>query len=149
MAARIRRPMFPVAPPGRGRFLRLAAAAAVLFVVLAITAGCSASTPQRAVGDFVSARIAGKDDKAAKLTVEETLEGYVGGEPFLYASDVTFTTDQPQVEGDRAVVIVSYSWDDKAVDLPYVARRVGTKWKVALEETEEMWMPDIDMQGGP
>ena len=140
--------MYPGTLPVRRRFLQLAIAAAVLCLVVT-AAGCSASTPQRAVGDFISARIAGNDDKAAKLTVEENLEGYVGGEPFLYASDVSFTLDQPQVEGDRAVVVVHYGWDDKVVDLPYVARRVGTKWKVALDETEELWLPEIEMDDGP
>jgi hypothetical protein len=129
-------------------FFHLAIAAALLCLVVTAT-GCSASTPQRAVGDFISARIAGNDDKAAKLTVEEALEGYAGGEPFLYASGVSFTLDQPQVEGDRAVVVVHYGWDDKTVDLPYVARRVGTRWKVALGETEELWLPEIEMDDGP
>jgi len=140
--------MNPGTAPGRRGCFRVAAAAALLCFVVA-AAGCSASTPQRAVGDFISARIAGNNDKAAKLTVEETLDGYVGGEPFLYASGVSFTLDQPQVEGDRAVVVVHYGWDDKAVDLPYVARRVGTKWKVALGETAELWLPDIEMGEGP
>ncbi|MEW6553976.1 MAG: hypothetical protein AB1384_06795 [Actinomycetota bacterium] len=135
--------------PGRRLALRLGVAAAMLTCLALIYCGCSASTPQRAVGDFISARIAGKDDKAAKMTVEETLEGYAGGEAYLYASSVTFTMDPPQVDGDRAVVTVHYAWDDKVVDLQYVARRVGTKWKVALAETEELWLPDIDLDGGP
>jgi hypothetical protein len=113
----------------------------ILFV-LGAAAGCSASTPQSAVGDFISARIAGEDEEAAKLTVEGDLGGYMGGEPFLYAGDVTFDLDPPEVDVDRAVVIVHYRWDDQSVAIPYVARRVGTKWKVALRETESMWLPE-------
>ncbi len=111
--------------------------------------GCSASTPQRAVGDFVSARIAGKDDRAAELTVEGDLGEHIGGEPFLYASGVTYELEEPRIEGDRAVVAVRYCWDGQSVELPYVARRVGTKWKVALSETAGLWLPDVDMGGVP
>jgi hypothetical protein len=134
--------------PGHRR-VALPAVAAVLACTLLAYAGCSASTPQRAVGDFISARIAGKDDKAARMTVEETLEGYAGGEAYLYASGVTFTMDPPRVDADRAVVTVHFAWEDGAVDVPYVARRIGTKWKVALAETEELWLPGIEMDGGP
>jgi hypothetical protein len=136
-------------PPGRRRLPQVVVAVAVLMCSVVTAAGCSASTPQRVVGDFISARIAGNDEKAAKLTVEETLEGYVGGEPFLYASGVSFKLEPAQSEADRAVVMVQFTWDDKSVDLPYVTRRVGTKWKVALEESEEMWLPGIDMNQGP
>jgi hypothetical protein len=116
---------------------------------LGTAAGCSASSPQRAVGDFVRARIAGNDDKAAKLTVEEDLSDYIGGEPFLYASDVSFDLEPPETSGDRAVVIVHYRWSDQSVDIPYVTRRIGTKWKVALRETEELWLPDIEVGEEP
>jgi len=128
-------------------FITTAALFAVLFL-FSLAAGCSASTPQRAVGDFVSARIAGNDVKAAGLTVEGDLSGYIGGEPFLYASDVSFEIEQAEerVDEDRAVVIVYYSWGDQSVELPYVCLRVGSKWKVALRETQEMWFPEIEME---
>jgi hypothetical protein len=99
------------------------------------------------VEDFVSARIDGNEKKAADLTVEEDLTTYMGGEPFLYASDVTFELEPSQAEGDRATVIVKYSWEGQSVDVPYVCRRVGTRWKVALRETEELWLPDSDVEG--
>jgi hypothetical protein len=117
--------------------------AAVCLFILA--AGCSASTPQRAVGEFISARIAGNEEKAAQLTVEEDLSGYVGGEPFLYATDVSYDLEQAQIDGDRAVVIAHFRWGDQSVDIPYVSRRVGTRWRVSLRETEEMWFPDIEV----
>ncbi len=110
-------------------------------LVLAAVCGCSSSTPQRAVSDFISARIAGDDARAALLTVEEDLGDFLGGEPFLHASAVSFETEPPQAEGDRAVVTVSYSWDGQSVEVPYVARKVGNKWRVALSETQEMWLP--------
>ncbi len=114
----------------------------------ALAAGCSASTPQRAVGDFISARIAGDEARAAELTVEEELTGYIGGEPFLYATDVSFEIEQVETEvgEDRAVVIVRFRWDEQCVDLPYVSQRVGSKWKVALSETVEMWYPEIEIE---
>jgi hypothetical protein len=118
-------------------------------VLLGAASGCSASTPQRAVGDFISARIAGNDERAAKLTVEEDITGYMGGEPFLYATDVSYELEPPQVDGDRAVVVVHYSWDDQSADIPYITRRVGTKWRVALRETEELWLPDIEVIDEP
>jgi hypothetical protein len=129
---------------------RIAVAISVIFVLLlfSLSAGCSASTPQRAVGDFISARIAGDEAKATSLTVEEDLTGYIGGEPFLYATDVSYVIEQAEVDEDRAVVTVAYSWGDQSVDIPYVSRRVGTKWKVALRETEELWFPDIEVDEG-
>jgi hypothetical protein len=120
-------------------------AAAALFSLLFSAAGCTASTPQRAVGDFISARIAGDDEKAAGLTVEEDLTDYIGGEPFLYAKDVSYEVGLGEVDNDRATVTVTYFWGDQSVEIPYVTQRVGTKWKVALRETEELWFPDIEV----
>ncbi|MBN2026585.1 MAG: hypothetical protein JW854_07500 [Actinobacteria bacterium] len=134
--------------PSKPSMAGLAAAPAVavfLALLLAFTAGCSASTPQRAVGDFITARIAGDEERAAGLTVEEDLTGYIGGEPFLYATDVSYDVGQGEVENDRAVVTVTYFWGDQSVDIPYVTRRVGTKWKVALRESEELWFPEIEV----
>jgi hypothetical protein len=125
-------------------------AAAILSLCLpAYVWGCRASTPRNAVSDFISARIAGNEEEAAQLTVEEDLSGYAGGEPFLYASDVSYQTGQAETEGDRAVVIVHFSWGDQSADIPYVSRRIGAKWKVALRETEELWLPGVDISGGP
>ena len=107
-----------------------------------LAAGCSASTPERAVRDFVSARIAGNDDKAAGFTVEGDLSDYMGGEPSLYATGVSYELELDEMEGNRAVVIVRFSWDGESVDIPYVSLREGTRWKVALRETEEMWLPE-------
>jgi len=79
------------------------------------------------------------------MTVEGDMSGYIGGEPFLYATNVSYEIDLPQAEGDRAVVVVRYLWDGEAADIPYVTRRVDTKWKVALRETEDLWLPDVEL----
>jgi len=50
-----------------------------------------------------------------------------------------------QTEGDRAVVVARFRWDGQSVEIPYVTRRIGTKWKVALGETQELWLPDLEM----
>lgn len=138
--------------PGRGMITaRKPAAIFVMAVILCATvlpaavSGCSSSTPQRAVSDFISARIAGDEDKAAGLTVEEDLSGHLGGEPYLRAGGVTFDLEPPQVDGDRAVVVAHFHWDGQSVDIPYVTRRIGTKWKVALGETQELWLPDLEV----
>ena len=93
----------------------------------------------------MAARIAGDEERAAGLTVEEDLNGFMGGEVFLSASGVSYEVEPAEAKGDRAVVTVHYAWDGEAADVPYVSRRVGTKWRVALRETEEMWLP----QGAP
>jgi hypothetical protein len=105
-----------------------------------VAAGCSTSTPERAVREFVSARIAGDEERAAGFTVEEDLTGFMGGEPFLSGSGLTFDLSPAEVDVDRAVVTAHYGWDDEVVDIPYACRRIGTKWKVALRDTEAMWL---------
>jgi hypothetical protein len=115
-----------------------------LAIAVAVS-GCAASTPRSAVDDFLSARIAGNKGEAAEMTVEGDMSGYIGGEPFLYATNVSYEIDLPQAEGDRAVVVVRYLWDGEAADIPYVTRRVDTKWKVALRETEDLWLPDVEL----
>jgi len=137
--------MKPGCRPSRAGLVAVPAAAIFLLSLLVSATGCSASTPQRTVGDFISARIAGDEEKAASLTVEEDLTDYIGGEPFLYATDVSYNVGQGEVENDRATVTVTYLWGDQSVDIPYVTQRVGTKWKVALRETEELWFPDIEV----
>lgn len=111
---------------------------ATLFLPAA--AGCAASTPERTVGDFLSARIAGDQGRAARLTVEEDLTGFMGGEPFLSGSGVSFDLDPANVEAGRAVITVHYRRDDQVADVPYVCLRIGNKWKVALRDTQEIWL---------
>lgn len=120
----------------------VAVAVAMALLITAATCGCSASTPQSAVTDFITARIAEDEARASRLTVEDDLGGYAGGEPYLYAGEVSFELEPPQVEGDRAVVMVSFFWDEESVDVPYVTRKIGNKWKVSLAETEGLWLPD-------
>lgn len=69
----------------------------------------------------------------------------MGGEPFIYATGVSYDLEQAEAEGNRAVVIVHFRWNGDSVDIPYVSRRVGTKWKVALRETEELWLPESEV----
>jgi hypothetical protein len=102
--------------------------------------GCAASTPEREVSEFVKARIAGNDERAARLTVEGDLSDFAGGETSLSASGVSYDLSPAEVDGNRAVVTVHYSRDDRSVDVPYVCLRSGTKWKVSLQDTEEMWL---------
>jgi hypothetical protein len=103
-------------------------------------AGCSVSTPEREVREFIKARVAGNDGRAAGLTVEGDLSDFAGGEPFLSGSGVTFDLDPAEFDDNSAVVVVHYRWDDSVVDVPYVCLRTGTKWKVSLSDTEEMWL---------
>jgi hypothetical protein len=108
-----------------------------------IVSGCKASTPEETVNDFLSARIAGDEARAAELTVEKSLDDFIGGEGFLSGSGVTYDLDRSEVEDSRAVVTVHFHWDGQTVDVPYVCEREGTKWLVALRETEETWLQDF------
>jgi hypothetical protein len=112
--------------------------AALLFPLAA--SGCTASTPEREVRGFVSARIAGNDERAARLTVEGDLSDFAGGETFLSGSGVAYDLSPAVVNGNSAVVTVNYYWDDRTADVPYVCLRTGTKWKVSLRDTEELWL---------
>jgi hypothetical protein len=123
--------------------------ATVSLCLLLPASGCSASTPERAVRDFLSARIAGNDEKAAAFTVEGDLTDYMGGEPALYATGVSYDVELDEMEGNRAVVIVHFRWEGESVDIPYVSLREGTKWKVSLRETEELWLPESDTHETP
>ena len=135
-------------PNGRKRLFLLLVAAALLCLPL-LASACSASTPERAVRDFVSARIAGNEEKAASLTIEGDLTDYMGGEPALYASGVSYDLELDEAEKDRAVVIVRFRWEGEYVAIPYVSMREGTKWKVSLRETEELWLPESDLYETP
>jgi hypothetical protein len=104
--------------------------------------GCRASTPEATVNDFVKARIAGDEERAAELSVEEDLDEFIGGEAFLSGSGVDFDVGRAEVDGTHAVVTVHFRWDDQVVEVPYVCEREGTQWLVALRETEEMWLEE-------
>jgi hypothetical protein len=104
--------------------------------------GCRASTPEATVNDFVKARIAGDEERAAELTLEEDLDDFIGGEAFLSSSGVDFEVGRVEVDGTHAVVTIHFRWDDQEVEVPYVCEREGTQWLVALRETEEMWLEE-------
>lgn len=93
--------------------------------------------------EFVSARIDGDEKRAADLTLEGDLSDFAGGEPFLRNSGVTFVVETAETRGDRSSVTVRYGWEGGSAELPYVCRRQGTRWKVALRETEELWLEGL------
>jgi len=104
--------------------------------------GCRASTPEATVNGFIKARIAGDEERAAELTVEEDLDDFIGGEAFLSGSGVDFDVGRAKVDRTRAVVTVHFRWDDRVVEVPYVCEREGTQWLVVLRETEELWLEE-------
>lgn len=112
------------------------------FSASVVITGCSSSTPEIAVREFVNARIEGNESRATELTVEGNLRGYLGGEPFLAFSGAEFTTELVESERDRAVVRAHFSWDEGSVDVTYVCRLVKSRWKVSLRETEGLWYPE-------
>jgi hypothetical protein len=109
-------------------------------LVLYTVTGCAASTPDRVVRDFVAARIAGDDARAALLTVEGDLGSFGGGEPFLGDLEVSCQVQDTNMDGDHAVVTVRFEWRDGVVDIPYVCRRGESEWKVSLTDTEKLWL---------
>lgn len=72
--------------------------------------------------------------------MEGDLAGFMGGERSLAGTDVSFEVGQAEVDGGRALVTVHFSLHDRVVDVPYACRRVGTRWRVSLEETSRMWL---------
>ncbi len=119
-----------------------AVALAALALLSAAACGCAASTPQSAVREFISARIAGDEAGACELTVEGDLDDHQGGEPYLHGGGVSIEIAPTRAEGDLAVVMVSFRWDGQSVEVPYVTRKVGWKWKVDLAATQRMWLPE-------
>ncbi|NPV59420.1 MAG: hypothetical protein HPY75_07130 [Actinobacteria bacterium] len=121
--------------------------AATLATLVAQVAGCSSSTPDKVVLEFIGARAAGNERRAAELTVEGDLGDYPGGEPYLGGSGISYQVSGIEVEGDLARVTVLFQWDDQEVEVPYVALRKGSRWKVSLEETGRLWLPDNEIEG--
>jgi hypothetical protein len=89
---------------------------------------------------FITACTKGDESRAARLTVEGDLSGFCGGQPFLSGSGVTFDLEPAEADSDRAVVMVHFHWEEGVVDVPYVCLRTGSKWKVSLGDSEEMWL---------
>jgi len=75
--------------------------------------------------------------------VEKSLDEFIGGEAFLSGSGVDFDVGRAEINGTRAVVNVHFHWDDQVVDVPYVCEREGTRWLVALRETEGLWLEEF------
>lgn len=116
-------------------------------LLLAPTYGCSSSTPQGAVREFLDACMRGDRERAAARTVERDLSGYLGGEEFFSSPEFTFRVELTEMGEDRAVVTVRFSREEEEVAVPYVCRYVGGRWMVALRETERLWWPDIESLG--
>lgn len=108
-------------------------------------AGCSSSTPESVVRDFIQARLDGHEGRAADLTVEGDLSEYLGGEPFLAGSGASMKAETVEVSSDRARVIVHFRWEEGEANVSYICRRVGSRWKVALRETEEFRLPELEL----
>jgi len=132
-------------PAGALRVPWILALAAALLAMHA--AGCSSSTPEKTVRDFIRARAAGDDHRAAGLTLEGDLGDYPGGEAYLSESDISLQVGPVSVEGDRATVTALFRWDGQEVEVPYVVRRAGSRWKVSLKETVELWLPGEENGG--
>lgn len=112
---------------------------------LLLVAGCTSSTPENVVRNFIRARLNGQERQAAELTVEGDLSEYLGGEPFLAGSGVSFDSETEEVSNDRARVIVHFRWEEGEADVSYICRRVGYRWKVSLRETEEFRLPELEL----
>lgn len=137
--------------PSNGVPLSSSKAAAIVLAVLAtavLVAGCSSSTPNGTVRDFIKERVAGRDERAAELTLEGDLSGYPGGENHLAGSDMSLSAEVSELAGDRAVVLVRFRLPEGELEVPYVCRREGARWKVSLRETEELWYPDTHESEG-
>lgn len=119
------------------------------FLMLALTvllvAGCASSTPENVVRDFIRARLNSHERQAAELTVEGDLSEYLGGEPFMAGSVVSFDSETEEISNDRARVIVQFRWEQGEADVSYICRRVGSRWKVSLRETEEFRLPELKL----
>ncbi len=116
--------------------------------MLLLAAGCrAASTPESTVREFVYARRQGNEKRAAELTVEGDLADFMGGEDFLSRSEISVEVSAAELQGDRAVVGVQYGLGEQWLEVPYVCRREGTRWKVSLRETESLWLeqnPEVE-----
>ncbi|MBC7253128.1 MAG: hypothetical protein H5T72_04065 [Actinobacteria bacterium] len=121
----------------------ISAAFALALLVSLLCAGCTSSTPEGTVRDFIRARLSGEEKKAAGLTVEGDLTDYLGGEGFLAGSGVSFEASTVEVSGDRARVTARFRWEEGEAEVSYICLRVGSRWKVSLRETEESWIPDL------
>lgn len=153
---RTARRSFPYACRGDNRHgrggLATGSAAAVLVAIAALLAallyaGCYTSTPEGTVREFIRARMAGDENRAAGLTVEGDLTEYLGGEGFLAGSGVSFDAWTAELSGDRARVVVHFRGEEGEADVSYICRRVGSRWKVSLRETEEFRLPDLKLLG--
>ncbi len=126
------------------------AALLLAFLVSAVfVTGCSSSTPDGTVLDFIRARVAGREERAAQLTLEGDLSGYLGGENHMADSEMSLSAEVSELVGDRALVMVRFRLPEEELEIPYVCRREGARWKVSLRETEELWYPEVrEPEGG-
>lgn len=115
---------------------------AVASTIMATALGCSSSTPEGTVKDFISARLAANEVKAAKLTMEGDLSDFAGAEYSLSGTGVSVELSREQADSDNAVVMAHYVWGNQSADVPYACRRVKGKWKIDLAATQKLWMEE-------
>jgi len=135
----------PLRGASRGAYIMVPGLTCAALLFLALLPGCSSSTPQNAVREFLAARMGGEAERAASLTVERDLTGYLGGEDQFSSSDFTVEVELTELKNDRAVVTARFIRGDEEVSVPYACRYVGGRWQVALRETERLWWPDIQL----
>ncbi len=90
--------------------------------------------------DFISARLAGNEATAAKLTVQGNLDDFLGAEYSLSGTGASFNVSVSQSGSEDALVVAHYTWQDQTMDVPYACIRVSGEWKIDLEGTEQLWM---------
>lgn len=105
---------------------------ALVFVALH---GCASSSPETTVREFLEAATRGNEKRMVRWTVEGNLGTYRGGERFLSEWDARYRVIRISLEGNRSVAIVEFEVGEKRVEVPYVCRRKGGKWKISLVET--------------
>jgi hypothetical protein len=110
--------------------------------VIAIVASRTPSSPERTVREFISSRINGDDSKAAKLTVEGSVQGFLGRESSLSDTNTSFNVSVLESDSQSAVVEVHFIQGDQSADVPYSCKHVSGSWKIDLKATEELWMAD-------
>lgn len=111
----------------------------LLAIIFFALYSCTSSSPETIVREFLEAAARGNEKRMASMTVEGSLANYRGGERFLSQWNVQFRLTSQKREGALSVVLVEFQTNDKSVEVPYICRKKGGKWKVSLTETMRAW----------
>jgi hypothetical protein len=114
----------------------------VIIAIIAIMMSGASSSPEKTVKDFVSSRIKGNESKAAELTVEGSVQDFLGAENALAGTNTVFSVSILESDSESATVEVHFAQGDESTDVPYACKRVSGKWKVDLAGTEALWMEE-------